>query len=134
MTSPVLGNLLTANSFVILSSRQLALAGVPHPIFFPTRVLDIVLLTLGAIMFVTHPRPKKNALVPPTRKKRKVFAIEEISFDTKDRAEYLTGFHKRKVERRLKAREKAEEKAREEKLALRKEVGLFTSSLFADRY
>src|SRR5689334_22590776 len=73
-------------------------------------------------MFVTHPRPKKGVLVAPPRKKRKAFTVEEINFDTKDRAEYLTGFHKRKVERRLKAKEKAEEKAREERLALRKEV------------
>ncbi len=74
-------------------------------------------------MFITRPRPKKNALVAPPRKKRKAdFAIEEISFDDSARSDYLTGFHKRKLQRQKHAQDVAAEKARQEKIAFRKEV------------
>ena len=75
-------------------------------------------------MFITRPREKKNPLAVPPRKKRKAdFAIEEINFDDSARSDYLTGFHKRKVQRQKQAQEIATEKARIEKIALRKEVG-----------
>ncbi|OAA58968.1 protein required for cell viability [Niveomyces insectorum RCEF 264] len=74
-------------------------------------------------MFITQPRAKKNALPVPPRKKRKAeFAIEEISFDNDARADYLTGFHKRKVQRQKQAQEIAVEKARQEKIAFRKQL------------
>lgn len=67
------------------------------------------------------PRPKKS-LLPPPPKKRKVFAIEEISFDNSAREEYLTGFHKRKVQRQKHAQEEAAKTARAEKIEFRKQV------------
>jgi ribosomal RNA-processing protein 17 len=72
-----------------------------------------------------HPRPKKSTL-PPLLKKRKLdYKIEEISFDTSAREDYLTGFHKRKVARTKQAQAEAAKKAKEEKIALRKQVRLF---------
>ncbi|KAJ4389304.1 hypothetical protein N0V93_006770 [Gnomoniopsis smithogilvyi] len=67
------------------------------------------------------PRPKKSPLPPPS-KKRKVHAIEEISFDNSAREEYLTGFHKRKVQRQKHAQEEAAKRAREEKIEMRKQI------------
>lgn len=67
------------------------------------------------------PRPKKSILPPPS-KKRKTAAIEEISFDNDARHEYLTGFHKRKLQRIKHAQEEAAKKAREEKIEIRKQV------------
>ena len=62
--------------------------------------------------------------MPPKAKRRKldVKAVEEIAFDTDARQEYLSGFHKRKLERAKHARDIAEKKARAEKLAERKRV------------
>jgi ribosomal RNA-processing protein 17 len=69
-----------------------------------------------------HPRPKKSVLPPPNKKRRIDHKIEEISFDDDKRADYLTGFHKRKVQRVKRAQEEAEKKAREEKRDMRKQV------------
>lgn len=68
-----------------------------------------------------QPRPKKPLLVP-SKKRKAAPSIEEISFDNTARADYLTGFHKRKQERIQKAQEIAAEKARKEKIELRKQV------------
>lgn len=74
-------------------------------------------------MFVTRPRPKKDAMTAPPRKKRKAdHALDEINFDDTARADYLTGFHKRKVQRQKQAQEIAAEKARIERIQIRKEV------------
>ena len=61
----------------------------------------------------------------PAQKRRKLnqSATEEITFDLSDRQEYLTGFHKRKVQRTKAAQEAAARKAREERIADRKKVG-----------
>ncbi|KAI1261258.1 nucleolar protein 12-domain-containing protein [Xylariaceae sp. FL1019] len=68
-----------------------------------------------------RPRPKKHPLPPP--KRRKVHhSIEEIKFDPEARSEYLTGFHKRKVQRIKNAQDQAAKRAREEKLELRKQM------------
>lgn len=64
-------------------------------------------------------------MAAPPRKKRKVAsAIEEIAFDTSAREDYLTGFHKRKLQRIKRSKEEAAKKEREEKLAARKIVRL----------
>ena len=61
----------------------------------------------------------------PARKKRKpASAIEEIAFDLSAREDYLTGFHKRKLQRIKHAKEEAAKKDREEKLNARKIVCL----------
>ena len=44
-----------------------------------------------------------------------------ITFDPAARKDFLTGFHRRKTERRKRAQSKAEERARKEKLEARKE-------------
>ena len=63
--------------------------------------------------------------VPPPRKKRRATsAIQEISFDFSAREDYLTGFHKRKLQRIKHAKEEATKKDREDKLAARKIVCL----------
>ena len=69
-----------------------------------------------------HPRPKKSLLPPPSKKRKTDHKIEEISFDFDARADYLTGFHKRKVQRATRAKAEAEKKAREERIGLRKQV------------
>ncbi|KAF3000365.1 hypothetical protein E8E14_004951 [Neopestalotiopsis sp. 37M] len=73
-------------------------------------------------MFITHPRPKKSIL-PTLSKKRKVaHTVEEINFDTDARQEYLTGFHKRKLQRVKRAQEEAAKREKEEKLEARKQI------------
>ena len=66
---------------------------------------------------------KKIKMPPPTkRRKTEPTVVEEITFDPSARQEYLTGFHKRKLERAKHAREIAEKQARLEKLEARKQV------------
>ncbi|KKA28812.1 hypothetical protein TD95_002830 [Thielaviopsis punctulata] len=66
------------------------------------------------------PRPKKG-LGPPPKKKRKS-TIEEIVFDRETRQEYLTGFHKRKLQRQKLAKEIAAKREKQEKLLFRKQL------------
>ena len=66
---------------------------------------------------------RKHAFPPatPAKKRRKSApAIEEITFDTTARQEYLTGFHKRKQQRIKNAKEEAAKREREEKIVARK--------------
>ena len=65
--------------------------------------------------------------MPPPTKRRKTepTAVEEITFDLSARQEYLTGFHKRKLQRAKHAKENAGRRERAEKLEERKEVGLW---------
>lgn len=65
-----------------------------------------------------------QALPPPKKKRKSASAIEEISFDFSAREEYLTGFHKRKLQRIKHAKEEAAKKDREDKLTARKIVCL----------
>ncbi|OKL61331.1 hypothetical protein UA08_03880 [Talaromyces atroroseus] len=59
----------------------------------------------------------------PQAKRRKIAsAVEEINFDPTARHEYLTGFHKRKLQRIKLAQEFAEKKAREEKRQERRKI------------
>lgn len=73
------------------------------------------------------PRPKKSLLPPPSKKRKATHTVEEISFDNSAREEYLTGFHKRKVQRQKHAQEEAAKRAREEKIEFRKQVSLGSS-------
>ena len=68
------------------------------------------------------PRIKKSALAVPPKKRRKVSAVEEVVFDNTARHEYLTGFHKRKLQRQKVAQEEAAERERQERIELRKQV------------
>ena len=68
-----------------------------------------------------QPRIRKVA-APPPKKRKATHAVEEITFDKDARAEYLTGFRKRKQARIKHAKEIAEEKAREERIEMRKQV------------
>ncbi|KAI0120054.1 nucleolar protein 12-domain-containing protein [Nemania sp. FL0031] len=68
-----------------------------------------------------RPRPKK-LLAPPPKKRKRQHTIEEIKFDDDARAEYLTGFHKRKLQRAKHAREQAAERERQEKIEARKQL------------
>lgn len=68
-----------------------------------------------------RPRPKK-LLAPPPKKRKRQHAIDEIKFDDDARAEYLTGFHKRKLQRARNAQEQAAERARQEKIEARRQV------------
>lgn len=72
--------------------------------------------------FFVAPRPKKSGLAPPPKKRKIVHKVEEITFDKDARAEYLTGFHKRKQARIKAAKAQAEEEARLERIRLRKQV------------
>ncbi|GAD94064.1 hypothetical protein CIMG_07562 [Paecilomyces variotii No. 5] len=57
----------------------------------------------------------------PLSKKRKLAAaVEEVTFDDAARHEFLTGFHKRKLQRAKHAQELAEKRAREERREQRK--------------
>ena len=76
-----------------------------------------------------HPRPKKSLLPPPSKKRKTEHKIEEISFDNDARADYLTGFHKRKVARAKQVQLEAAKRAREERVLMRKQVG---GNIFVD--
>ncbi|KAI1754408.1 nucleolar protein 12-domain-containing protein [Xylaria castorea] len=68
-----------------------------------------------------RPRAKK-LLAPPSKKRKRQHTIEEIKFDDEARADYLTGFHKRKLQRAKHAQEQAAEQARQEKIETRKQI------------
>jgi ribosomal RNA-processing protein 17 len=60
---------------------------------------------------------------PPAKRRRTETAVvEEIKFDTAARQEYLTGFHRRKLQRAKHAQEAAEKKARLERIEERRKV------------
>ncbi|KAI4278325.1 MAG: hypothetical protein LQ337_001094 [Flavoplaca oasis] len=64
---------------------------------------------------------KSTSRIAPVKKRRKGEpAIEEITFNFDDREEYLTGFHKRKLQRIKHAKEEALKREREEKVANRR--------------
>lgn len=69
-----------------------------------------------------NPRPKRSLLPNPNKKRKTEHKVEEISFDDTAREDYLTGFHKRKVERAKRAKAEAEKKMREERVVVRKQV------------
>jgi ribosomal RNA-processing protein 17 len=68
--------------------------------------------------------------MPPPSKKRRIMPApkmkgprpEEISFDLTARQDYLTGFHKRKVQRTKAAQEAAEKRAKEERRVQRHQL------------
>lgn len=68
------------------------------------------------------PRPKKSTLPPQPKKRKRGAAIAEISFDFDARSDYLTGFHKRKVERIKRAQAENDKKLKEERVVQRKQV------------
>lgn len=68
------------------------------------------------------PRIKKSIGPPPSKKRKQFHAVEEVNFDNDARAEYLTGFRKRKLARVKQAQEIAKEKERQEKIKMRKQV------------
>jgi hypothetical protein len=62
-------------------------------------------------------------MAPPSKKRKtNSSAPEQIDFDFAAREEFLTGFHKRKVQRKKLAEEENAKKEREEKLRVRAEV------------
>ncbi|KAI0123125.1 nucleolar protein 12-domain-containing protein [Xylariales sp. AK1849] len=69
-----------------------------------------------------RPRPRKSLLPAPSKKRKITHAIEEINFDNSARADYLTGFHKRKVQRTKLAQQEAAKRARQEKIDMRKQL------------
>ncbi|TKX25237.1 hypothetical protein C1H76_2470 [Elsinoe australis] len=58
----------------------------------------------------------------PAPKRRKVEPVEQVTFDPDARQEYLTGFHKRKLERAKHGRELAQKKEREDRIKARAEI------------
>ncbi|KXJ93165.1 nucleolar protein 12-domain-containing protein [Microdochium bolleyi] len=73
-------------------------------------------------MLGNRPRAKKNTFVPPPKKRKATHSLEEIKFDFDARSDYLTGFHKRKLQRIKTAQEEAAKRERQEKIELRKQV------------
>lgn len=63
-----------------------------------------------------------GSMAPQLKRRKLENAVEEISFDPDARHEFLTGFHKRKVQRIKLAQEHAEKRAREEKREERRKV------------
>ncbi|KAI7973419.1 hypothetical protein EIK77_008328 [Talaromyces pinophilus] len=61
-------------------------------------------------------------MAPQFKRRKLENAVEEISFDPDARHEFLTGFHKRKVQRIKLAQEHAEKRAREEKREERRKI------------
>ena len=67
-------------------------------------------------------RLSQGKKIAAQKKKWKEMRTESCTFDSEARAEYLTGFHKRKVERRNKALQKTKEEERTSKLAMRADL------------
>lgn len=67
---------------------------------------------------------KTASVAPPPKRRKKAPAIDEISFDFSAREDYLTGFHKRKLQRIKHAQEEAAKKERQERIAARKRVSV----------
>ncbi|MCJ1414699.1 hypothetical protein MMC32_001026 [Xylographa parallela] len=65
-------------------------------------------------------RRRSVLVAPPKKRQKSSSAIEEITFDFGAREDYLSGFHKRKVQRIKHAREEATKKEREDKITARK--------------
>ena len=63
-----------------------------------------------------------NMTAPPKKRLKSTSAIEEITFDLSAREDYLTGFHKRKLQRAKHAKEEAAKREQEEKITARKLV------------
>lgn len=61
-------------------------------------------------------------------KRKASTAIEEIRFDVNAREDFLTGFHKRKLQRAKHAREEATKREREAKVEARKIVRHYSIS------
>ncbi|KAF2454959.1 nucleolar protein 12-domain-containing protein [Lineolata rhizophorae] len=60
--------------------------------------------------------------MPPPSKRRKTSAVDEITFDDKDRTDFLTGFRRRKQARIRHAQEVAAQKEKEERQRERREL------------
>ncbi len=67
------------------------------------------------------PPPSKRL---KTSKPGKVGKVAEITFDPAARTEYLTGFHKRKLQRKENAREQAVKREKEERVEERRQVSI----------
>jgi ribosomal RNA-processing protein 17 len=69
-------------------------------------------------------RKRKTPTLAPQAKKRRrtTYTVEEIKFDPLAREDYLTGFHKRKLQRIKHAKEEAAKKEREDKIEARRIV------------
>jgi hypothetical protein len=65
--------------------------------------------------------------MPPPIKRRKTSQVEEVSFDFDARADYLTGFQKRKQQRIKKAKAENVEKDRLQRIEDRKQVSMIIS-------
>ena len=61
-------------------------------------------------------------MAPPNKKRKTESKVEEVTFDLDARQDYLTGFHKRKLQRAKYAQEKAAERARLDRIEARKKV------------
>ncbi|MCJ1474610.1 hypothetical protein MMC13_003270 [Lambiella insularis] len=67
-------------------------------------------------------RKRLATVVAPKKKKKSASAIEEITFDFDAREDYLSGFHKRKLQRIKHAQEEAAKKGREDRINARKHL------------
>jgi ribosomal RNA-processing protein 17 len=65
---------------------------------------------------------KKPSRSSASTKRKRPAVIEEITFDAQARKEYLTGFHKRKLQRQKHAQEIAASKEKEERRRQRAQV------------
>ncbi|KAI9772268.1 MAG: hypothetical protein M1840_001017 [Geoglossum simile] len=61
-------------------------------------------------------------MAPPRKRRRDSNAAEEVVFDLSARADYLTGFHKRKLQRIKHAQEEAAKREKAERIAVRKRL------------
>lgn len=66
----------------------------------------------------------------PVAKRRRIDQPEEIKFDLDARQDYLSGFHKRKLQRIEQARQEAIKKEREERVKERREVRANQSGIY----
>jgi ribosomal RNA-processing protein 17 len=73
-------------------------------------------------MAMARPRPVKSLLPPQSKKRKLQSTIASVTFDPASRAEYLTGFHKRKQQRIKHSQDIAVKREKEEKRQQREDL------------
>lgn len=110
-----LGEILAAKSFLDLAAKIILMlneVGTPY---------KLLVEALNHASMLGKRKPSAS-LISMKKRRKSTPSIEEISFDFSAREDYLTGFHKRKLQRIKHAKLEAAKKERQERIAARKIV------------
>jgi Nucleolar protein 12 (25kDa) len=89
--------------------------------------------TSYAEQLIAKAPPPPHSMRPPSmRRKTGDATIENITFDPEARQDYLTGFHKRKLQRAKHAKDVAEKKVRAERIEERRKACLLQHTIWCN--